>query len=185
MHCPQCGQQQVSEVVRFCSRCGFPLDGVIQLLANGGLLPVYRAADEPVAISPRRRGVRQGAILFLAGVLVVPILGILNAFVSGESILDILVPMAAILFFLGGLMRMLYAAIFEEGTVPRQIATRGSYVAPAMPTQLAAPARSALPPPPANPVLGWQQRPNTAEIVQPPSVTENTTRLLDDQSDPN
>ena len=28
MFCPQCGQQQVSDVTRYCSRCGFPLDGV-------------------------------------------------------------------------------------------------------------------------------------------------------------
>ena len=60
MFCPQCGQQQVTGVIRFCSRCGFPLDGVIQLLGNGGMLPVYRSADEPVQISPRRKGVKQG-----------------------------------------------------------------------------------------------------------------------------
>jgi len=35
-----------------------------------------------------------------------------------------------------------------------------------------------LPPPPAQSALGWR-RPNTAELVNPPSVTENTTRLLD------
>ena len=60
MFCPQCGQQQVSGTVRFCSRCGFPMDGVIQLLSTGGMLPVYRSSDEPVQISPRRKGVKQG-----------------------------------------------------------------------------------------------------------------------------
>jgi hypothetical protein len=29
-----------------------------------------------------------------------------------------------------------------------------------------------------NPAQAWNPRPNTAEIFTPPSVTENTTRLL-------
>jgi len=68
MFCPQCGQQQISGAVRFCSRCGFPMDGVIHLLANSGMLPVYRSTDEPTQMSPRKRGVRQGMILALGGV---------------------------------------------------------------------------------------------------------------------
>jgi hypothetical protein len=36
-----------------------------------------------------------------------------------------------------------------------------------------------LPPPAANSSMGWRQRPNTAELYQPPSINENTTRLLD------
>ena len=65
MFCPQCGQQQVTGVIRFCSRCGFQLDGVIQLLANGGMLPAFRASDEPARISPRRKGVKQGGVMIL------------------------------------------------------------------------------------------------------------------------
>ena len=37
----------------------------------------------------------------------------------------------------------------------------------------------ALPPPPARSASSWRARPNTAELVSPPSVTENTTRLLE------
>src|ERR1043165_7605677 len=80
MFCPQCGQQQVSGVTRFCSRCGFPLDGVVQLLNHGGLLPVLRDPDEPVPVSARRKGVKQGGLLFLSGALIVPILGLLASF---------------------------------------------------------------------------------------------------------
>ncbi len=75
MFCPQCGQQQASGIVRFCSRCGFPLDGVIQLLGSGGMVPVYREPEEPVPASPRRKGVKQGGMLFLSGAVIVPILG--------------------------------------------------------------------------------------------------------------
>ena len=177
MHCPQCGQQQVSGVIRFCSRCGFPLEGVIHLLANGGALPVYQSAEEPKEMSPRKKGVRQGGVLFLAGAVLVPVLGVLNANLNFD--ITMLVALAAIICFVGGLMRLLFAAIFEEGAPqPRPV-----YGPPIMPSQLSAPTRAALPPPSVNTSPGWRSRPNTAEMFQPPSVTENTTRLLDKETD--
>ena len=39
MHCPRCGQQQISDQTKFCSRCGFQLGLVSELLMNGGFLP--------------------------------------------------------------------------------------------------------------------------------------------------
>jgi hypothetical protein len=114
MFCPQCGQQQVTGVVRFCSRCGFPLDGVIQLLSSGGIIPAYRASDEPVQASPRKKGVKQGGLLFLAGILIVPILGMFASF-SNSSFPQMLTMLAALICFVGGPLRMLYAALFEEG----------------------------------------------------------------------
>jgi hypothetical protein len=176
MYCPQCGQQQVSDSLRFCSRCGFPLEGVLQLLGSGGALPFYQPSG-PREMSARRKGVRQGAALFLAGAVLVPVLGVINSFSHGPNLLDILVPLAAIIFFLGGLMRMLFAAIFEEGAPKHHIVTT-SYAPPPL-SQLGAHAPAALPPAQNNPTTGWRPRPNTSEIRQPASVTENTTRLLD------
>jgi hypothetical protein len=177
MFCPQCGQQQVAGVIRFCSRCGFPLDGVLQLLSNGGNLPVYRSPDEPVPVSPRRKGVKQGGLLFLIGAVLVPVLGIFANY-SGSEFLGILTGLAAIICFLGGVMRMLFAAVFEEGA-PKPVRMYGP--APMhMPQQFAPHAQGlALPPPPARPQPTSWRRPNTAELVNPPSVTENTTRLLE------
>lgn len=177
MYCPQCGQQQVSDNLRFCSRCGFPLEGVVQLLGSGGMLPFYAGDTGPKEMSPKRRGVRQGAILFLAGAVLVPVLGLINSFTHGPTLLDILVPLAAIVFFIGGLMRMLFAAIFEEGAKP-QHAMISSY-GPPIPARLNTPAHASLPPAPGIPASGWRPRPSTSEIRQPSSVTENTTRLLD------
>jgi hypothetical protein len=177
MFCPQCGQQQVAGVIRFCSRCGFPLDGVLQLLSNGGSLPVYRTPDEPVPMSARRKGVKQGGLLLLSGAVLVPVLGIFANY-SDSTFLEILTALAAIICFIGGPLRMLFAAVFEEGA-PKPVRVYPS--APMhMPQQFAQHAPSpALPPPPARPQPSWRPRPNTAELVTPPSVTENTTRLLE------
>lgn len=175
MFCPQCGQQQASGVIRFCSRCGFPLDGVIQLLGTGGMLPVYRSPEEPVPISPRRKGVKQGGMLLLSGAVVVPLLGVMANF-GNSTFLEILTAFAAIICFIGGPLRMLYAAVFEE-PAPRPML---SYAPPMAKPQFGPPVHhQALPPPVARPTSGWRHRPNTAELAGPPSVTENTTRLLE------
>lgn len=181
MHCPQCGQPQAPEVVRFCSRCGFPLDGVIQLLSTGGVLPVYQPDEGVAQISPRRRGVKQGGILFLTGVLLVPILGVLASFVPESNFLELLVILAALICFLGGPLRMLYAALFEEGA-PRRFKAISSYASPPVPLHGGAPVQNVLPAPTGQPVAR-SPRVQTAEFVRPPSVTEGTTRLLD-QDDP-
>ena len=178
MFCPQCGQQQTSGIVRFCSRCGFPLDGVIQLLSSGGMLPVYQNPDEPVKISPRRRGVKQGGLLLLIGAVLVPILGVMTDF-SNSTFLQVLTAFAAIICFMGGPLRMLYAAVFEEGAPNPYRGPRPYVPAQAQPRQFNPHVQqSALPPQSAQP-QAWRSRPITAELAGPPSVTENTTRLLD------
>ncbi|MDQ3472274.1 MAG: hypothetical protein M3447_00910 [Acidobacteriota bacterium] len=146
------------------------------MLATGGLLPSFPGpiSKEP---SPRRKGVKQGALLLLLGIILVPLLGVLSSFNAG-NLFDILTPMAAIFFFLGGLLRMLYAALFEEG-VPRYRPMMPTYAPPVMPPQFQATPRAGALPPPAVSTPTWRTRPNTAEIFQPPSITENTTRLLD------
>jgi hypothetical protein len=179
MFCPQCGQQQVPGTVRFCSRCGFPLDGVMQLLANGGMLPVYRDPEASKEMSPRKKGVRQGGLLFLLGAIIVPILGVFSSYING-AFPEILMAIAAIICFVGGPLRMLYAALFEEGA-PNPFHGARPYISPPMSTsQFGTQAhKAALQPPPAQSASGWRQRPITAELANPPSVTENTTRLLD------
>jgi hypothetical protein len=191
MHCPQCGQQQISGEMRFCSRCGFPLGGVTELLASGGSLPVLQPETGKRKRSPRYEGVRQGVTLLFLGAIIVPLLGILLSYQeNGSTFLEILVAMSAVLFFVGGFVRILYAAIFEEGTTPAHLhGAPMSYPPPIMQSQLSAGVArgQSLPPAQSIPVSNWrQQRPNTAEIVHPPSsVTENTTRLLDEPPNQN
>jgi len=89
--------------------------------------------------------------------------------------------LAAIVCFIGGPLRMLYAAVFEEGAPnPFHQAARPYVSPPISSPQFGGPVHNpALPPPPAQSASGWRSRPITAELANPPSVTENTTRLLD------
>jgi hypothetical protein len=85
-------------------------------------------------------------------------------------------------------VRMLYAALFEEGA-PARGALRPATKAYAPPAPSAFPPASrmnVLPPAAANPAGGWR-RPNTGEMMDRPSVTDNTTRLLgrETEKDPN
>ncbi|MEP6707812.1 MAG: hypothetical protein ABJC05_09840 [Pyrinomonadaceae bacterium] len=142
------------------------------LIANGGNLGPYLGANQ--GRSARARGVRQGSALFILGILIVPILAVLYN-TAGGSFLELMLPLSAIICFVGGLMRMLYAAVFEEGR-PSVRLMPTAYAPPLMGMPAAA---QALPPATANPGPVWRPRTSTAELVHPPSVTENTTRLLD------
>jgi hypothetical protein len=181
MYCPQCGQQQISDETRFCSRCGFPLGGVMALLASGGVPAPGETATSPKKLSPRSKGYRQGMLLILIGFVLTPILGIL----SDIGLPELFVALASVICFMGGPARMIYARIFEEKISQGTPDALPTYAPPASAAQFGASARpAALPPQRSVPVSGWRQRPDTAEMVPPPSVTENTTRLLDDRAEP-
>lgn len=88
MFCPRCGQQQLTDSMRFCSRCGFLMEGAMTLLAHDGILPQYQPPEEPKGISPRRKGVKQGAFLVLSGAVLVPMLAVLDKYTDTTRLLD-------------------------------------------------------------------------------------------------
>jgi hypothetical protein len=178
MHCPQCGQEQISGEMRFCKSCGFSLDGVRELLATGSISPTLDKESRKPHQSPRRKGVRQGVILLFISMVFMPLITLI-----GKPRGDFL-PM---MFLMAGLMRILYAVIFQEGA-PRKKKQDSSlpYIAPITTDQLGTATRgSALPPSHSVPVSVFgARRMDTAEMVRPPSVTEHTTKLLDESQDP-
>jgi hypothetical protein len=170
MYCPNCGQQQISDEMRFCSRCGLALSGLAEWLA-GVRLPAKRADDEQVAApSPRRKGMRRAAkVMFFSGVLFAIFLVISLAAGDGGPMV---VPFAV---FFVGLVMMLYARLFSAKTAPttKQVPQTSA---------LNSTARGSLPPAANMPMPGFGgQQVRTNELAQPPSVTENTTRLLDNE----
>ena len=172
MHCPQCGQQQVSEETRFCSRCGFLLTGVAEVVAHGGLVPTTSTGLLGRKESPRRRGLKQGLFLFLMVFLVVPLLGMLAVALHLQPTLA---GIGAVFCVMGGILRMIYALMFEEGA-PARPAANVVNVFPAtenrgnLPPSQPMPASSYVAP------GSWR---DTNELQgQPGSVTDSTTKLL-------
>ena len=172
MFCPQCGQQQVSETVRYCSRCGFPLESVNLVVASGGQLPMRYTQPANRALSPRSKGVRQGALLMLSTLLVVPLVSVVT--VNLNIFPELMIPLVAIFCFIGGLLRMLYALMMEDANAPIDTAQLAAYAPPVAPQlDIRRPvAQASLNAP------SWRPQVNTGEIRTPASVTENTTRLL-------
>lgn len=165
MYCPKCSQQQISEEMRFCSRCGFPLGGVRELIVSGAgtsVNPYYRPF----------RGMRQGLWWMLAGIPLSFFIALLTA-VDDDFAVFFIVPL---LIFIVAFIRMVYSG-FIQGRKARAKSEAISSLTSGMP----APAE--LPPARAVPASNLTQpRVQTSEIIQPPSVTENTTRLLDEEA---
>ena len=195
MFCPNCGQRQTSNDARFCNACGFALNVVSDPLASGGRghwRPPEAANQvqpaQPPGLSPRQRGIRQGAMLMLSTFLFVPLLAIF-----GVALLHLpgeIVALAAVGCPVGGLLRMLYALMLESNVPPGLAAPpAAAYVPPpTIPNYLGSPVmNTTLPPPQSTPVPApaRPRRYNTGELVEPPraSVTDHTTRLLDKQPD--
>ncbi|MDT4895075.1 MAG: hypothetical protein QOH25_152 [Acidobacteriota bacterium] len=177
MHCPQCGQHQISGEVHFCKSCGFPLDRIKELLASDSIPPAIEKESQEPGESPRRKGVRQGVKLFF-------ICLVLAALTTrmGNGRADFL-PM---MFFMAALMRILYAVVFQEGAPRKKKKQDGPLPSvPITTEQLGTATRgTALPPAQSVPVAAFNaHRVDTREIVNPPSVTEHTTKLLNESQD--
>lgn len=171
MFCPQCGQQQPSDEVRFCARCGLSLVPHAALLAVGSdaaAVPAGPAAPRAPLMTARRRGMRRGAKLMFICAVLLPAAALL-AF-EGDAPGPLLLVLTG---GLAGLLWLVYSWLFNDNVLP--VETRASRRA-----LRAAEKRAALDAPQFTPASSFsQQRGNTAEIYQPPSVTENTTKLLD------
>jgi len=182
MYCPKCSQQQVSEEVRFCSRCGFSLIALRELINSGGALAAHGAEAPARQLSRSQRGVLKGAWMILASLVLALVVGVLTA-VDDDLAVLLLVPS---LCFVIGCARVLYGVFLAEKVARRfKGAAPQPHAVPLMPGQLGAAARSPeLSPPRGTPVGSFTaQRVETAEMVRPPSVTENTTRLFDGEAD--
>jgi hypothetical protein len=175
MYCPNCGQQQISDEMRFCSRCGLALSELAEWLA-GGALPVKRADETGIdPMSPRRKGMRLAAkLMFFSGVLVPVFLVFSLIFDEGTPLI-----FPFVIFFIA-LAMMLYARLFSDKTAPVTTASLGSQAAQTS-TLGSTPTRGSLPPAVNNPLPLGRAQVRTNELAQPPSVTENTTRLLDNE----
>lgn len=173
MHCPRCGQSQISEETRFCSRCGFPLGLVSEVLAHGGFLPqLADLHNKKKKFWTRCNGMKVGLAWFLVlALLVTPIMSIF--------IEEIALVIAAF-GFITGLLMMIFSWMFLEKSPKIPALDSAAYQAASYLGGNAA-SPNALPSPPAQqdffPPAGVWKAPNTGEMI-PHSVTEGTTKLF-------
>ncbi len=170
MFCPKCGQQS-SDEVRFCPRCGLQLDGLAAYVASNGQTPAGATVPRAPVMTARRRGMRRGAKLMFFCAVLFPVAALLA--IEGDAPGPLLLVLTG---GLAGLLWLVFSWLFNDNVVPvGKDAARRDLAAAADRPALGAPQFTPAP-------FFNQQRANTAEIYQPPSVTENTTRLLDNDS---
>ena len=169
MYCPQCSQERISVETNYCSRCGYLLTGTAELLKVGGGLDSKTGSLS----SPRRRGIKQGFFIVLLGFLIVPLIVLFSIWLHAGPFFVIV---SALSLFVGGLLRVAYAAMFES-TVTGMPTLEQDMLAGAR--RMVGGDRQALAP--GTPAFdypissGWR---DTNEL-QPVSVVEGTTKLLE------
>ena len=179
MHCPSCGQQQVSSETKFCSRCGMPLTVVADVLANGGFLPQLAALEQMKFKKPlfsKKNGVLFGTFWFIfLTMFSTAFLGILN---GPEE----LIAIVAITGVFGAMMIIIGSLVGLPSSKPPIM--YGQHAPMRSPQMAPGPPQGALPPQQSIPA-GMYGAPQTGswrdtnDLV--PSVTESTTRLLNEE----
>lgn len=178
MYCPRCGQQQASDITKFCSRCGFQLGLVGELLANNGFIPQLAELYNKKTFLTRRNGVVFSIFWFMFFLFIMtPFWGIMDV--------DEMAGISAIIGIFGGLMMLIGSLVLLKKPLPQSqlqnevvmfsqpTALHGSMSQHALPPQQSEPVSSYAPP-----AAGAWRAPDTGEFARPGSVTENTTKLL-------
>jgi hypothetical protein len=181
MFCPSCGQQQIAEETRFCSRCGLLLTGIAQVAANDGILPQNFNSDEFTNNSPRKKGIKHGAFFILLSLLMIPIL------IAISVTLRIAPPLTIIFAFLtigGGILRIIYALMFESNfqagkTLEEKAIDSAQNLFNSKKNQKVLSAQQSIPVSVYAPPNQGNWR-DTNDLDQP-SVIENTTKLLEQE----
>lgn len=176
MFCPRCSQEQISEATKFCSRCGFPLTLVAEVLAHGGFLPQLAELHKDKRIFSRRNGLIFSLFWFLIFVLILtPIFGTAGA--------DSLAAFTAIIGTMGALT-LIAASFLILKKPPKNIENFNQNLPPANAKNLYRTQHAALPPQHSQPVQtyvspanSWKA-PDTGDLMPSQSVTEGTTKLL-------
>lgn len=156
------------------------MTGIAEVVAEGGLIPKQPSGLTGNAGSAKRRGVKQGLFIFLLSFLIVPIIAILTIAANVEPYA---VVISALLFSIGGILRIAYALMFESGlptgkTLEDPLAASSHGLlnkqqnANALPPQQSVPAADYV-----SPSLGSWRDTNDLS-ASPGSVTDSTTKLL-------
>ena len=174
MHCPRCGQEQVSGNLKYCSKCGLPLGWVAEIIRNGGELPEIKTSGRSTWFT-RANGLKLSLVWFLVlDFLLVPLIAILG----GEEEVALL----AVMGFMGAVLIAVFSMMFLKNPPKNQLNVQaneqpGVIGIPAGVEQNTLPAGQQQPASEFAAPGAWKA-PDTGELAKPGSVTEGTTRLL-------
>ena len=179
MHCPRCGQQQVSNETKFCSRCGFQLGLIPELIANNGTLPqLAELYQQKQSWFTRKNGVIFSLLWFVLFVMMIPVFVFL-------SDVEELAAVSAVFGLFSTIMLLIVTLGFLKKTQKTiSIAALEAHQAQASGLYGATPNQHALPPQQSVPVQSYTapqgawRTPDTGEFATPGSVTDSTTKLL-------
>jgi hypothetical protein len=176
MHCPSCGQQQVSAEIKFCSRCGFPMGLIAEVLAHGGFLPQLAELNKKKSLFNKKNGVIIGVMWFiLFTMLFTSIMGILGANEEPMALSAVLGVFGGLMIIIGSLALLPSSRqnVFVPQQLPPPPIAHGLHGVQqqALPGQRSVPA-SAYAAPRAG---AWRD----TNDLEPSSVTESTTKLLE------
>jgi hypothetical protein len=178
MHCPRCGQQQISDKTKYCSRCGFQLALVAELLHHGGILPqLAELYSRKRPLFTRKNGVTFGIIWFITFVMMLPAFFGLADFEEGAAVSAVfgvfstLILVISSLAFLPRSQKLPAMPLLESPGTASSL--HGSAHAGTLPPQQTYPASTYAPP-----GGGWRGA-ETGEFAHPGSVTDHTTKLLE------
>ena len=170
MHCPRCGQQQTSDEIRFCTKCGLEISDVKELLASE---PTQTKAQRK---SANNKAARQGLMLIFSGFILILILAILRDFLT---IPKSLFAVTVLIFIIGGAIRMALPSLLDGKNITEN---KDDSLKSDLETKNLSGEQifdKSLPEAEYRPPLNFgATKYDTNELVAPASVTENTTRKL-------
>jgi hypothetical protein len=180
MYCPKCSQGQISDEVRFCPRCWLRLDALKMLLVeNQNGLAMSEAERETQLVSTRKRDVLIGATVMPVAAISIVLLMISS--VAGTPWQAVIIPLLLVWIGIASVILLSgHAAREVTNLFSKNDSASLSQIVSKLVTRLNPTApHQVLPPVQSEPIEGFGTwRVNTAELVQPSSVTEHTTNLL-------
>lgn len=184
MYCPRCGQQQATDDMKYCSRCGMPLGLIPEIILNNGTLPrlEYLMSQKPTLFA-RIFTKRNGVVFSSLWALTFLFLTILAGIADGDEA----IAFFAVFGFISTIMLLIISLAFfrsskidknlnELKPINRNEIPSGDLSQTALPPSQAQPASFYAPP-----TGSW--RAETGEVKRPPSVTDPTTKLLQKDED--
>ena len=176
MFCPRCSQEQISEEIKYCSRCGFLLADVAEALKNDGLVKrnVVQSAKD------LRKATISGISMMALSAIFVLLTFIFwtpepNFFVQFNLLIGMLV-------FIFGMVFIGYSFLIKPKGIEKEETKDSSFNTSKKSFDTAKPTNNLLNEPDLTNIANYSPPKTnlmTNELVGIPSVTDGTTKLLE------